>query len=889
MSPVNPDYTRLPEDPAGGLPDPIKQTVEKALLYASQATCRLIKTALATCRPELVGKSALEYVHRREVGNTTNERPFYAGHKAKTVRKYRDAWVKILRYIWRTSEREKSQRPGYVLTKDQTSHLAALKLAAARQALNTDRQTKAERRRELEAVSLDFWISMFRHELQDDEYENGILSGLAVLGINPTTQDWQPAANFTPVLSAVVTVMRALVVYKAWSIRLAAIDEGSYLDLSQEEVLRNAPSVFTSSFMTLITYGGMPSPIDRILHMRTYGLKIRFTTKATGKVSWPKADTIAVDKISLSMDDIRAVIHGLNESAWHRLVEDLLILPNETRALETASEEGQGSKLPDLNMAELFDDPSEMIESWSFLKDPRNTFSVDGHKWMWKRLFNEPGVAIRLTSGDMDAVQCKDDIKWDENKVQRYFQKVKAFKEELFALVHLTGGAPARGTEILSVQHENGEGSRSQRGIFIDQGLVAFVTSYHKGYSASQKVKIIHRYVPKEVGELVVYFLWLVEPFVRQLLVSTRKQLDFSSFLWEHEPEEQLVDEEDPADMNQSADEDQGNVDDEQSTRDSDSEEEATESPLSPQLRTAKNVDGFWNADRVRHVIGRETSSRIGVRINTATWRQIYPAIQREHTREKKVKDKLGEVYDGQQKKEEDDYRERQSGHGRRMEEMIYGLLTSESPFYTKSEQAEFRAVSLDWHRFLHFESAWLNPDGAQLSASKDLLDKENAQAQFRRWGRLRQIDLQHQLERLHGHGTQFKHNQRPVLEAVIGGHPRILAIMKTGGGKSLFFMLPAASSKEGVTIVIVPLNSLRDDLMDRCKQAGIPCASWQGRNPAHWANIMFVTPESAVTKSFGTYMNQKRAVQQLDRIVVDECHAILDSTDAWRPKLRLL
>ncbi|KEQ90151.1 hypothetical protein AUEXF2481DRAFT_71878, partial [Aureobasidium subglaciale EXF-2481] len=58
----------------------------------------------------------------------------------------------------------------------------------------------------------------------------------------------------------------------------------------------------------------------------------------------------------------------------------------------------------------------------------------------------------------------------------------------------------------------------------------------------------------------------------------------------------------------------------------------------------------------------------------------------------------------------------------------------------------------------------------------------------------------------------------RLVLEAVIRGHPRILAIIKTGRGKSLFFILLVVSLKEGVTIVIVPLNLLRDDLIDRYK-----------------------------------------------------------------------
>ena len=47
----------------------------------------------------------------------------------------------------------------------------------------------------------------------------------------------------------------------------------------------------------------------------------------------------------------------------------------------------------------------------------------------------------------------------------------------------------------------------------------------------------------------------------------------------------------------------------------------------------ASNVDGFWDTDRVRRVMYRETQSRIGVKIRVALWRQAYPAIQRELTR----------------------------------------------------------------------------------------------------------------------------------------------------------------------------------------------------------------------------------------------------------------
>lgn len=81
------------------------------------------------------------------------------------------------------------------------------------------------------------------------------------------------------------------------------------------------------------------------------------------------------------------------------------------------------------------------------------------------------------------------------------------FKEELMILVHLSAGAPARATELLSIRYTNGVVARNQRGVFVDNGTVSFVAAYHKGISASQKAKIIHRYVAREVGELVIQFL----------------------------------------------------------------------------------------------------------------------------------------------------------------------------------------------------------------------------------------------------------------------------------------------------------------------------------------------------------------------------------------------
>ena len=76
----------------------------------------------------------------------------------------------------------------------------------------------------------------------------------------------------------------------------------------------------------------------------------------------------------------------------------------------------------------------------------------------------------------------------------------------LLLLIHITSGQPARGTELLTVRWRNSlEGLR--RTVYMDNGLVSIVTSSLKGYSVEESTKIIHRYLPPEVGELLIYYL----------------------------------------------------------------------------------------------------------------------------------------------------------------------------------------------------------------------------------------------------------------------------------------------------------------------------------------------------------------------------------------------
>lgn len=205
-------------------------------------------------------------------------------------------------------------------------------------------------------------------------------------------------------------------------------------------------------------------------------------------------------------------------------------------------------ELPSLRLGEMFDNPSDLTEGW--IEDERNGEAlsqvrradgndIESKKWLWSRLMREDDLTARfLLNENMAEVLDWKDLQWNLSQLEEYFRSVELFKEELIVLCHMAGGAPARGTEIVSVQAANGESGRGQRGVFIDNGMVELVTGYHKGYSKSGEAKIIHRYLPEEVGRLVVYYLWLVKPLVQITRWAARGECHFSKYLWEPEPEQ---------------------------------------------------------------------------------------------------------------------------------------------------------------------------------------------------------------------------------------------------------------------------------------------------------------------------------------------------------------
>jgi hypothetical protein len=200
---------------------------------------------------------------------------------------------------------------------------------------------------------------------------------LAVLGADGENGGWMPAINYTPILAGMITTVRAIVVRRAWRIRQNQIQANIQNGSAEEHAEEGVPSVFdivkkdVERFMTMTEYGGYPTPMNTIYIHKMYEMKIRYTTKAEGQISWEGDDTVLVRKIKLSMGDVQSVVYGLLAAMRQQLVE-LLVLPP-----DPDSSEWRPGELTRFDMSKTADNNRTLDEGWSFFKGVRNEWIVD--------------------------------------------------------------------------------------------------------------------------------------------------------------------------------------------------------------------------------------------------------------------------------------------------------------------------------------------------------------------------------------------------------------------------------------------------------------------------------------------------------------------------------
>ena len=116
-------------------------------------------------------------------------------------------------------------------------------------------------------------------------------------------------------------------------------------------------------------------------------------------------------------------------------------------------------------------------------------------------------------------------------------------------------------------------------------------------------------------------------------------------------------------------------------------------------------------------------------------------------------------------------------------------------------------------------------------------------------------------------------------MTTVMSWTEQVVVIMATGEGKSLLFMLPCILPDAGVTILVLPLVSLRGDLLRRVRELGIDHLVW-APGELRDAPLVFVTVEAACIEQFRIYTHRLAATQDLGRIMFNETHLTVTVSD---------
>ena len=442
-------------------------------------------------------------------------------------------------------------------------------------------------------------------------------------------------------------------------------------------------------------------------------------------------------------------------------------------------------------------------------------------------------------------------MEFDPEAVQMYFTIHNEFTKLLAVLIELGSGLPARGTELVQLQHTNT--LLGPCNIFVHDGSVFMALPSNKG---TGRQKIIPRFLPHAVGCLVVHYVSQVVPFVHLLYNSVIEPRKASAML--------LVD----------------------------------------------HAGRLWDTNTVSKTLQslcKQYNSSASGGLTMRTWHQLAVSIDRKLIRPKKVMaEELEDHTHDLQAGHSTSTAEQHYGLDASMlmqlnqESMTAMLEVSEQwhafwKMRTRFQEAVPALVPLssghactESTKAIHAVKQQLDVVQEEMRSIKQKLDHPisacapaivSASAAPSRSaaisGKVREA-----LVKVTGSQCAKMVEQAYALNAIHSKESPLIIVMATGSGKSALFMSPLHwLQPASVVIVVVPFIALTEDLLQQCGHVGITASKWDGYRCAskvEGSQLVFVAAENCYSEAFGNWAQDMVHQERLAAIFFDECHVCI-------------
>jgi superfamily II DNA helicase RecQ len=272
---------------------------------------------------------------------------------------------------------------------------------------------------------------------------------------------------------------------------------------------------------------------------------------------------------------------------------------------------------------------------------------------------------------------------------------------------------------------------------------------------------------------------------------------------------------------------------------------------------------GPWQTDAFTKVLKSKAGKALGWEMTLQQYRHFILAVERKHIRPDGTRESMeGEDSDSDMV---DNPWDQGAGHSSSIAVKRYAREMGFTRTLNPETIGWWSSMSKGYHKFYDLISVESRAPTVKGDLSGLLTQKE------------RESEIVRIMTGWYGAGYVWKSpQQKEATERIVEGVSPLFVILPTAAGKTTSFLLPAKMKGAKTTVIITPLVALGSQLKSSCIQMGLDVEIFvKGR--ARKARVVIVVTETAGTEDFKEFVMELQLNKQLDRVVWDEAHMLVN------------